>query len=163
MNTPHIDVICEGVDTDFAVQFAPKVESAIVQSTVTANLDYPNNAELSVMLANDATLRKLNLQWRSIDKATNVLSFPGTDLQPGEKADVILGDVVISMETTRREAVLENKSFDAHFTHLIVHGFLHLFGYDHETEQQAKQMESLESEILGLLGIPDPYESEQAQ
>lgn len=117
-------------------------------------------AELAVMLTDDAGIRTLNSNWRGIDKATNVLSFPA--LQPTgaggpDDAPRMLGDIAIAYETTRREADDEQKPFDHHLSHLAVHGFLHLIGYDHEKDDDAETMEALETEILAQLGIPDPY------
>jgi probable rRNA maturation factor len=119
-----------------------------------------SNAELAVMLTDDAGIRTLNSNWRGIDKPTNVLSFPalqptgpsGFDDQPR-----MLGDIAIAYETTRREADDEQKPFDHHLSHLAVHGFLHLIGYDHENDADADAMESLETKILAQLDIPDPY------
>jgi len=118
------------------------------------------NAELAVMLTDDAGIRTLNTNWRGIDKPTNVLSFPA--LQPtgpggSDNAPRMLGDIAIAYETTRREADDEQKPFDHHLSHLAVHGFLHLIGYDHENDADANAMESLEAKILAQLGIPDPY------
>jgi probable rRNA maturation factor len=118
------------------------------------------NAELAVMLTDDAGIRTLNSNWRGIDKPTNVLSFPA--LQPtgpggSDNAPRMLGDIAIAYETTRREADDEQKPFDHHLSHLAVHGFLHLIGYDHENDADANAMESLEAKILAQLGIPDPY------
>jgi probable rRNA maturation factor len=112
------------------------------------------------MLTDDAGIRTLNANWRGIDKPTNVLSFPalqptGPSL-PGDPPRM-LGDIAIAYETTRREADDEGKAFDHHLSHLAIHGFLHLIGYDHETDEEAGEMESLEREILARLGIPDPY------
>ena len=117
-------------------------------------------AELAVMLTDDAGIRTLNSNWRGIDKATNVLSFPA--LQPTgsggpDDAPRMLGDIAIAYETTRKEASDEQKPFDHHLSHLAVHGFLHLIGYDHEADDDAEAMEALETEILAQLGIPDPY------
>jgi probable rRNA maturation factor len=114
-------------------------------------------AALAVMLTDDAGIRTLNRNWRGIDKPTNVLSFPA--LQPRGAADAprMLGDIAIAYETTRREADEEQKPFDHHLSHLAVHGFLHLVGYDHEKDEEAETMEELEREILSQLGIPDPY------
>jgi len=116
-------------------------------------------AELAVMLTDDAGIRTLNNNWRGIDKPTNVLSFPA--LQPTVDApdDMprMLGDIAIAYETTRREADEEDKPFDHHLSHLAVHGFLHLVGYDHENDEEAEEMEQKEREILATLGIPDPY------
>ncbi|MFB9261808.1 rRNA maturation RNase YbeY [Bradyrhizobium erythrophlei] len=118
------------------------------------------DAELAVMLTDDAGIRTLNSNWRGIDKPTNVLSFPA--LQPTgnlgpDDAPRMLGDIAIAYETTRREADDEQKPFNHHLSHLAVHGFLHLIGYDHENDDDAEDMESLEREILSHLGIPDPY------
>ena len=130
-----------------------------VRATIeAANLNIHQDAELSVLIADDATLHALNLEWRNQDKPTNVLSFPGSNLQVGDASGPMLGDIAISLETVRREAALENKEADAHFVHLIIHGFLHLFGYDHQTKEQAEQMEGLEIVILEQLGIANPYE-----
>ena len=105
-------------------------------------------------------IRTLNSNWRGIDKPTNVLSFPA--LQPTgsatpDDAPRMLGDIAIAYETTRKEADDEQKPFDHHLSHLAVHGFLHLIGYDHENDDDAEAMEGLEREILAQLGIPDPY------
>lgn len=109
-----------------------------------------SSQELSVMLTDDATIKSLNAQWRHHDKPTNVLSFPS----PGSG---ILGDIVIAYETTAREAAEEHKPLADHLSHLAVHGFLHLLGYDHESDADADVMEQLEREILARLGVPDPY------
>lgn len=127
-----------------------------------AGLRHPEGAELSLLFTGDARMQEINRDWRSQDKPTNVLSFPGQDMQPGEIAGAILGDVVLSWETVEREAALEGKSIESHLTHLIVHGILHLFGYDHEDEAQAAQMEGAERRALQELGIDDPYADEAA-
>jgi probable rRNA maturation factor len=118
------------------------------------------DAELAIMLTDDAGIRTLNANWRGIDKPTNVLSFPA--LQPTgpsspDDAPRMLGDIAIAYETVRREADDELKPFGHHLSHLAIHGFLHLIGYDHETDEEAGEMENLEREILARLGIPDPY------
>ena len=117
--------------------------------------DFRNRA-LAVLLTDDAAIRRLNAQWRGIDKPTNVLSFPpaASAAPSGAKS---LGDIAIAYETTAREAEDEDKPFADHLSHLCVHGFLHLMGYDHESEAQAETMEQLEREILARLGVPDPY------
>lgn len=117
-------------------------------------------AELAVMLTDDAGIRTLNSNWRGIDKPTNVLSFPALQPEGARHDDDIprmLGDIAIAYETTRREADAEDKPFDHHLSHLAVHGFLHLVGYDHENDDEAEIMERLERDILAQLGIPDPY------
>ncbi|MBH9981703.1 rRNA maturation RNase YbeY [Bartonella sp. B10834G6] len=115
------------------------------------------DSELSLVFTDDANIRTINSKWRHIDKATNVLSFPAFPIQPGQQPGTILGDIVIARETVQREAQEENKSFDDHLSHLIVHGLLHLTGYDHQNDEEAEQMESLERKILASLGISDPY------
>ena len=115
------------------------------------------DSELSLVFTDDANICTINAKWRHIDKATNVLSFPAFSIQPGQRPGPILGDIVIARETVQREAQEENKSFDDHLSHLIVHGLLHLTGYDHQNDEEAEQMESLERKILASLGISDPY------
>jgi probable rRNA maturation factor len=108
--------------------------------------------ELAIVLADNSTIRALNRDWRGIDAATNVLSFP-TKNTGGQH----LGDIVLAYETIAREARRERKPFAHHLAHLAVHGFLHLVGYDHEDEQGALVMEDAERAILRQLAIPDPY------
>ena len=118
------------------------------------------DGEVSIVLTDDSAIARLNRDWRGIDKPTNVLSFPA--LQPegargAQDAPRMLGDIAIAYETMRREADDEAKPFDHHLSHLAVHGFLHLVGYDHENDDDAEAMEALEREVLAQLGIPDPY------
>src|SRR5580765_5509158 len=135
------------------------IQRAVAVAAEIADAD-TGEAEIAVMLTDDAGIRTLNSNWRGIDKPTNVLSFPA--LQPAspsgpDDAPRILGDIAIAYETTRREADEERKPFDHHLSHLAVHGFLHLIGYDHENDADAEAMEGLERDILAQLGIPDPY------
>lgn len=122
-----------------------------------------SGGELSVVLTSDAAIRKLNRDWRGKDKPTNVLSFPATegdDLRPG---DLILGDVVVAYGTVAKEAKEADKSLKDHLSHMVVHGVLHLLGYDHETVPDAETMESLETKILSQLGVSDPYSDPAAK
>ena len=144
-------------------QTEPDAE-AIIQRAVAVAAEIadagPGEAELAVMLTDDAGIRTLNSNWRGIDTPTNVLSFPAlppTGPSGPDDAPRMLGDIAIAYETTRKEADDEQKPFDHHLSHLAVHGFLHLIGYDHETDGDAETMETLEQEILAQLGIPDPY------
>ncbi|HEY0909782.1 MAG TPA: rRNA maturation RNase YbeY [Bradyrhizobium sp.] len=135
------------------------IHRAIATAAEVANADH-GEAELAVMLTDDDGIRTLNSNWRGIDKPTNVLSFPA--LQPTgpagpDDAPRMLGDIAIAYQTTRKEADDEQKPFEHHLSHLAVHGYLHLIGYDHENDADAEIMESLETEILAQLGIPDPY------
>jgi probable rRNA maturation factor len=113
-------------------------------------------AEVSVQLVDDAQIRALNAQWRGFDKATNVLSFPAA---PAEKLETspLLGDIVLAFETIEREADDMRISFSDHFVHLVVHGFLHLVGFDHQDSAEAERMEKLETQILADMAIADPY------
>ena len=113
--------------------------------------------ELSLVFTDDEAIREINAEWRDKDKATNVLSFPAYPIEPGDMPGPMLGDIVIARETVEREALELEKSFDDHLTHLLVHGFLHLFGYDHLDSEEAEEMESLETRILATLGLSDPY------
>ena len=117
------------------------------------------DCEVCVIFTADATMRELNNQWRKIDKPTNVLSFPAPE--PPQNAPVhVLGDIFLGIETIRREADEQGKSLRDHTAHLIVHGFLHLIGYDHENETEAADMEAVETVILAGLGVSDPYEGD---
>jgi probable rRNA maturation factor len=115
--------------------------------------------EISVTFCDDAEIQELNAEWRGKDKPTNVLSFP----TPGPlSARPLLGDIVIAYETVAREAVEQEKSLRDHTAHMVIHGFLHLIGYDHETAAEAEIMEGLERRITSRLGLRDPYAGEAA-
>lgn len=133
----------------------PLVERAI--EAATAELDIAGDSELSLLFSDDAHVRALNRDWRGKDKPTNVLSFPAFPTAPGGPLPPMLGDIALAFETVAAEAALEGKPFDHHLTHLVVHGFLHLLGYDHEAADEAEEMEALERRILARLAIPDPY------
>ena len=112
------------------------------------------DGEVSILLTDDKAIRVLNRDWRGIDKPTNVLSFPAPGVAGGEK---MFGDIVIAYETLARECDEEELIFDHHLAHLSVHGFLHLIGYDHQTDSDADAMEALESKIMIAMKRPDPY------
>ena len=122
--------------------------------------------EISLVLADDARVRRLNNDYRQRDSATNVLSFAAFDrrtlAQESEQlqlAPLMLGDVVLARETLEREAMEQNKMPDDHLAHLVVHGVLHLLGFDHIDSNDAEAMEALETAVLANLGRPDPYAS----
>jgi probable rRNA maturation factor len=123
----------------------------------------PTRAEVSVLLADDATVRRLNADYRGRDRPTNVLSFPMFEdararrPEPSPAGTVPLGDIVLAFETVRDEARAEAKPFPHHVSHLLIHGCLHLLGYDHQNAADAALMEELERDALAQLGIPDPY------
>lgn len=116
----------------------------------------PLPAEMSITLTDDARIRELNRAWRGLDKPTNVLSFPAAD-QPEGVLPHLLGDVIVAFGTLAREAEAEGKAPADHLAHLVVHGTLHLMGFDHETDDEAETMEALERQVLAGLGIADPY------
>jgi probable rRNA maturation factor len=132
---------------------------ALVRRCVNASLaetgaKLVDGCELSVTFCDDAEIRELNAEWRGKDKPTNVLSFP----TPGKlAARPLLGDIVIAYETVAREAAEQDKTLSEHTAHMVIHGFLHLIGYDHETAAEADEMEGLERRIASRLGLRAPY------
>jgi probable rRNA maturation factor len=132
-------------------------ERAVTATAASAGLAWPEGAELSLLFTSDAEMAVINGEWRGKPVATNVLSFPGGDVEVGEPAGPMLGDLVFARETVEREAAEQEKSFGDHLTHLAVHGFLHLFGYDHIDDAEAEEMEEIERKVLSGLGIADPY------
>ena len=133
----------------------PKVKSLLRRAVrESAAALSTGGAELAIVLTDDSAIRLLNRQWRGIDKATNVLSFP-TAGAGGEPP--LIGDIVLAYETIAREARDQGKPFAHHLAHLAVHGYLHLLGYDHQRDKDAEAMEQIERKILRRLAIPDPY------
>ena len=154
---PLVDVIVEAPQWEMASSADATVRGALSEAAIAIGANFKDRV-LAVLLTDDAAVRRLNAQWRGIDKATNVLSFPPAP-NAGEQMAAVksLGDIAIAYETTAREAETEDKPFDHHLAHLAVHGFLHLLGYDHDSEAAATTMEQLERVILARLGVPDPY------
>lgn len=113
-------------------------------------------SELTIRIVDEAEGRELNHTWRNKDYATNVLSFPA-DIPDGLLDIPLLGDLVICAPVVRREADEQNKTLEAHWAHLVIHGCLHLLGYDHIEDDEAEEMEALERQFLAQLGHPDPY------
>lgn len=116
-------------------------------------------ASVSILCTDDAQIHVLNRDYRNKDKPTNVLSFPqlSEEMNIHPEMPVLLGDIVLALETLQREAETQQKPLVAHVTHLVVHGMLHLLGYDHENDEDAAEMEKLESDILSDLGYDNPY------
>ena len=124
-----------------------------------AALDRPANAAICIRIVDEAEGRALNLQWRGKDYATNVLSFTAS-VPPGVpvgEAPALMGDIVLCAPVVAREAAAQGKPLAHHWAHLIVHGVLHLHGFDHIEQPSASLMEQREREILAGLDIPDPY------
>jgi probable rRNA maturation factor len=137
-------------------------QAAIAESAFPQLAETSRAVELSVRLAGDEEVRALNAHWRRKDKATNVLSFP--QLEPAQLAEIerhgpelILGDLVLARGVCEREAAEKSVPLDQHAAHLIVHGTLHLLGYDHHDDSSASDMESREIRALARIGIRDPY------
>ena len=136
----------------------PTADACVREAIAAVSSRVPGDGEVSVLLADDAAVRALNREWRGFDKPTNVLSFPAAPPPPG--GPKLLGDIAIAYETLVREADKEGKPLLHHLAHLVVHGYLHLMGYDHQTDSEADAMEALERDILRALRIPDPYSTE---
>lgn len=153
-NSPlHIDIIRN--DDDWPEALEPVAERAVREALKQSGAKVKGVAELSILLTNDAEQHELNAQWRGKDSSTNVLSFP--QIEPFDPVVGMLGDISLARETLIREADEQGVTFEAHFTHLVVHGFLHILGYDHLDDEEAAEMEGLETRILATLGIDDPY------
>jgi len=156
-------------DTNWEMLAQDAVAAAIEQTPHAEFATMPVRVEISVKLSDDAEVQELNRDYRGKDKPTNVLSFPMVqpDLLDGlsnsDDGEVLLGDIVLARETVTREAADKRVSAEHHATHLIVHGALHLLGYDHEQgEAEAEAMEALERAALAGLGISDPYRVAEA-
>ena len=134
-------------------------ERTLLHGGAAARLAGREPVELGITLAGTAEQQRLNREYRGRDAPTNVLAFqawePGTHLPPG--APLLLGDIVLAFETVRQEAVEQQKPLADHLRHLVVHGVLHLLGFDHRDDAEAAAMESLETSILAQLAVPDPY------
>ncbi|MBV7315887.1 rRNA maturation RNase YbeY [Shewanella sp. NIFS-20-20] len=115
-------------------------------------------AELTVRIVEEAESQSLNRDYRGKDKSTNVLSFP-FEAPPGIELP-LLGDLVICAKVVENEALEQNKALQAHWAHMVIHGCLHLLGYDHINDDEAEEMESLETELIQSLGYPDPYKEQ---
>jgi len=161
--TAQVDIL---IEDDRWTSLEPLATGACTAALVCVGLD-PSDFEVSILACDDIRIAALNADFREKGTATNVLSWPSDErgaLQDGDRPispnlpmDAELGDIAISYDTCAREAAEAGKPFDEHVTHLIVHGTLHLLGFDHVREKDGDLMERFETEILGKLDIPDPY------
>jgi len=143
--TPIIDIAIQAEDwPDYGDLIARAVDS------VAAELESPREGELSVVLSDNAQVQVLNRDYRDKDKPTNVLSFP--------QSGPLLGDIILARETVQAEAADKGVNFEAHLIHLVMHGWLHLQGFDHQTDETAAEMEAIEIAALAKLGIDNPYQ-----
>jgi probable rRNA maturation factor len=154
--SPVVDIVAESPLWDAHADLEEIARRAVDAALAEAKRPYNDEAELAVILADDARLKDLNRDWRGKDQPTNVLSFPAAEGDEIATAP-LLGDLVLAFETVAIEAEREGKTFDAHFAHLVVHGTLHLFGFDHMSGEEAEEMETVERLALARLGIADPY------
>ncbi len=137
-----------------------KMSKVFQPSKIFSRLDktipqFQENAELTVRIVDTEESHQLNHDYRGKDKPTNVLSFP-FEAPPGMELD-LLGDLIIRCQVVEKEAEEQNKPLLAHWAHMVVHGSLHLLGYDHIEDDEAEEMESLETEIMQTMGFEDPY------
>lgn len=152
--TPVVDIQVQSRLWDARPLVEQTVRDAIAAAAAALST---SDGEVSILLTDDSEIRALNRDWRGLDKPTNVLSFPAAKpAVPG--SDVLLGDIVVAYETLQRECDDEDRDFLHHLAHLTVHGFLHLLGYDHQTDAQAGEMEALESKIMTRMNMPDPWQ-----
>lgn len=155
------------MDVQLATDIGNVASEEQLRGWATAALRDRDNAELTIRVVDEMEGQALNQRYRGREGATNVLSFPcelPEGVPPGDvdalKLDELLGDVVICAPVVEREARTQGKASQAHWAHLVVHGVLHLLGYDHQAPEQAAGMEARERAILAGLGFPDPYETE---
>lgn len=153
MATVHIDVILRSVSTQLPAL------GDLEKWAIAATNKHREEAEISLLVVDEEEGAKLNKQWRAKEGPTNVLSFPSE--LPAELKLPFLGDLVICAPVVEQEAKVQKKNLSAHWAHMIVHGTLHLLGYDHISDAEAEEMESLETAILAQLDYPDPYQERE--
>lgn len=167
-NEMTIDIIVE--DENWFEECSQDTIDLLVRNALTQSLGhmslpagFKNGVlEVNVLLSNNDTVQVLNKTYRDKDKPTNVLSFPQLDMEVPHPEDMPLhlGDIILALQVVKDESAAQNKNFEAHLSHLVTHGFLHLLGYDHETDEEAKIMENVEIKILDKLGYENPYKDE---
>lgn len=154
MSNPVLDlqIACENTDNlPSEAQFQRWIDGVLPM--------FQEESEVTIRLVDEAESHELNLTYRGMDKPTNVLSFP-FEVPPGMEMS-LLGDLVICRQVVEKEAQEQGKPLEAHWAHMVVHGSLHLLGYDHIEDDEAEEMEALETEIMLALGYEDPYIAEK--
>lgn len=156
MDRPTIEIAVSGGDWPAATALEALASRAVAAALGALSPAAPRpSGALSLLFADDDAIRALNAKWRGIDKPTNVLSFPPPAQMAANSPSI--GDIALAAETVEREAALAQKPLEDHIAHLIIHGFFHLLGYDHQVEAEAEAMEQLERTALSRMGIADPY------
>jgi len=154
MNPAMVDA-CPGVEIEIEAKAwlaaLPRAET-LVREAAKAALDDAHDGRVTILLTDDHTVRDLNLRFRAIDAPTNVLAFPAAS-----NPEHALGDIALAFGVCEREALAQGKPLADHLRHLVIHGVLHLSGYDHQGDAEAAEMESRERELLARLGVADPY------
>ena len=153
-----VETVAEAGDWPEEAEIAAATVTAVKAAVQRARPALAEGAEVAIILSDDAHIRELNRRFRGKDAPTNVLSFPAAP-PAGGRFGPLLGDIVLARETMLREAAERGVGVVEYTTHLVVHGFLHLVGYDHETDEEAVVMEGLETFIMEDLGLHDPYAS----
>jgi len=151
----EIDISVEAGDWPAEAELL-KICERCTAAALETGLQILPDSELSIVFTNDDAIQTLNSSWRDRNSATNVLSFPASDPHD-DIYGPLLGDIVLAQETVAREASELGIDFHAHVSHLVIHGFLHLFGYDHQDPAEAEVMENEERRIMAALGLDDPY------
>lgn len=155
-----VDVIRDADEWPREDELVRICELAVAAACSQGEIFLGDGCGVAILFADDERVRDLNSEFRSKDRPTNVLSFPSIgDGVRGEPTH--LGDIVLAYETVAREAEEGGKPLEHHVAHLVMHGFLHVLGYDHESEAEARVMEALETRALATLGIPDPYADDE--
>ena len=147
------------IDADGWKQFDDLEE--IIRKSFNAALEsvdlLPTTASATIILSDNSAIEKLNRQWRDKDTATNILSFPAPDGEKTETGLDYLGDMILAYDVVNKEALQQSKALETHLCHLVIHGALHLLGYDHIADDEADKMEDLERTAMTALKLPDPY------
>ena len=164
MNTFQKHQITINILFDYNYGFEENTIKKIIKKTIDItfdelNYDYCKGYEVNVLLGRNVQMKKLNNRYRKINKVTNVLAFGQnlTELNQGKKKLFFLGDIALSLDKIRSEAENQSKKFENHLMHIVMHGFMHLLGFDHNNTKESKIMEDKEKYLLSKLSIADPY------